>query len=288
MRTVCPYCETEFDSSAAVCPSCGAPAPAPSEDGQAPRAGAVPATIDELKAFCASHRMPLEKMRFFIGEDYRGPRAFGIFRDADSSFVVYKNKSDGSRSIRYRGSDEAFAVREIYQKLKDEVALRRGAQSNSAYQSRASVSQSGAVRAPVRKKRGCLTLPVILTLLLLIGGIFVALRLDKAPTRGYYRYNSNYYYYQNDDWYYYSYSLLRWIAADTVDQELAEHPDEYYESVYYRDDYAIEDFSSTPFYESSDSGSSYSYSDRDDDDDDDWDYDYDDWDAGDTDWDSDW
>ncbi len=31
--------------------------------------------------------------------------------------IVYKNKADGSRSIRYRGPDEAYAVRALYEKL---------------------------------------------------------------------------------------------------------------------------------------------------------------------------
>ena len=69
--------------------------------------------------------MPLEKMRFFIGEDYKGARAFGIFQDGNGDFVVYKNKDNGQRAVRYQGKDEAYAVNEIYQKLKAEVLDRR-------------------------------------------------------------------------------------------------------------------------------------------------------------------
>lgn len=57
-------------------------------------------------------------MRFYIGEDFKEPKAFGVFKDTDGNFVVYKNKADGSRAIRYRGPDETHAVNEIYQKMR--------------------------------------------------------------------------------------------------------------------------------------------------------------------------
>ncbi len=62
-------------------------------------------------------------MRFFIGENYREPRAFGICRD-NGEWIVYKNKDDGNRFIRYRGLDEEVAVEEIFGKLLDECHLR--------------------------------------------------------------------------------------------------------------------------------------------------------------------
>ena len=79
----------------------------------------IPKTIQELKDFCDSKGMPLEKMRFFIGKDFREPCAFGIYKDG-SWYVVYKNKDNGSRAVRYHGPDEAYAVKEIYLKLLDE------------------------------------------------------------------------------------------------------------------------------------------------------------------------
>ena len=36
-------------------------------------------------------------------------------------FIVYKNKADGTRAVRYKGTDEAYAVNELYLKLKDEI-----------------------------------------------------------------------------------------------------------------------------------------------------------------------
>ena len=93
----------------------------------------IPQTIEELKAFCAEKGMPLEKMRFFIGENIQQPKAFGIYRDENDRFVVYKNKADGSRAVRYSGPDEAYAVSELYLKLKSEVDLRRGPGGGSVY-----------------------------------------------------------------------------------------------------------------------------------------------------------
>ncbi len=63
--------------------------------------------------------MPLLRMRFFIGQDFREPRAFGICKK-ENEYIVYKNKSDGSRFIRYRGLDEETAVFELFSKLLDE------------------------------------------------------------------------------------------------------------------------------------------------------------------------
>lgn len=100
---------------------------APSETAPAPEPPRTftgrPRTIEELREFCRAKEMPLEKMRFFIGENYQEPRAFGIFRSGNN-FIVYKNKSDGTRAVRYQGSDEAYAVGELYDKLLDECHMR--------------------------------------------------------------------------------------------------------------------------------------------------------------------
>ena len=167
----CEYCGSLIRSDERACPHCGAENPhylsgetasaALPEEPCVP--GAAPETIAQLKAWCASRGMPLEKMRFFIGEDYRGPRAFGIYRDGDR-VVVYKNKSDGSRAVRYRGPDEALAVRELYGKLLEECHSRgiypedpsfspaRSRETPSSPQRRRHLSRSrpagGAVRDP--------------------------------------------------------------------------------------------------------------------------------------------
>ena len=83
-----------------------------------------PQTIEELKRICAYNNMPLERMRFFIGIDYKEPRAFGIFREG-KDFIVYKNKDDGSRAVRYQGPSEKNAVNELFEKLLSECRARR-------------------------------------------------------------------------------------------------------------------------------------------------------------------
>ena len=53
------------------------------------------------------HLPPYETTRFFIGINYKKPKAFGIYQDGDQ-FIVYKNKANGERAIRYQGTDEAM------------------------------------------------------------------------------------------------------------------------------------------------------------------------------------
>ncbi|MBR1454171.1 MAG: APC family permease, partial [Lachnospiraceae bacterium] len=52
-------------------------------------------------------------------------KAFGIYQAEDGNFVVYKNKANGQRAIRYNGPDEAYAVKELFLKLQDETELRK-------------------------------------------------------------------------------------------------------------------------------------------------------------------
>ena len=118
----CPYCGGTLRSNQRFCPSCGSENPHYTED----TANVIvhPRTIDELKEYCAERDMPLLRMRFFIGEDYHGPRAFGVYKDGNGKCIVYKNKADGSRTVRYAGPDEAHAVDEIWKKLLDECRSR--------------------------------------------------------------------------------------------------------------------------------------------------------------------
>jgi hypothetical protein len=83
-------------------------------------------SIEELKQKCAEKNMPLEKMRFFIGENRKEPKCFGVYLDESTgNWVVYKNKADGTRAVRYEGPDEARAAQEIWTKIGDEVKHRK-------------------------------------------------------------------------------------------------------------------------------------------------------------------
>ncbi|MBQ1489722.1 MAG: zinc ribbon domain-containing protein [Eubacterium sp.] len=121
MQIRCDYCDNFLDDTMNFCPHCGAPVPHVIRSAS----DRTPRTIEAMQAFCEERGIPAERMRFFIGRDYREPRAFGIYKDADGNFTVYKNKSDGTRLIRYHGPDEAFAVGEIFQKMLTEVRIRK-------------------------------------------------------------------------------------------------------------------------------------------------------------------
>ena len=117
----CPYCGGLVGSDQMNCPSCGASNANYVPD--ATRVLLIPRTIAELKEYCEQRKIPLERMHFFIGRNYTQPKAYGIYRDGDR-FIVYKNKSDGTRAIRYDGPDEAHAVGELYGKLIYECSVR--------------------------------------------------------------------------------------------------------------------------------------------------------------------
>ncbi len=261
MRIKCEYCERYIDDTMAVCPYCGGTNTAYRRGGTG-----EPKTIEELRAFCHSHNLPLEQMRFFIGEDYREPKAFGIYRDGDE-FVVYKNKADGSRAVRYRGPDEAHAVDEIFTKLLEECH-NRGIYPDGKP---AEGARSG-------KKKTSL-LRIFLTLL----AVMLAVSLISAAISGFFHRNDGYYnfgggtvYYHHGPSWYYTYddnSSGYWYEADSAP---ASDPSEYYIGEDWDSDWGVSDFKESSTWESIQESSSSSSSD------------YDSWDSGGTDWDSDW
>ncbi len=122
MKVNCDYCGNYMETTDVSCPHCGA-----ANTHIAGHYSKNPVTIEELKAYCDSNKLPLDKMHVHIGENYTAPMAFGIYKDDVSGhFVVYKNKPDGQRAIRYEGKDEAYAVNELYQKIRTMVANARG------------------------------------------------------------------------------------------------------------------------------------------------------------------
>jgi len=278
---ICENCGKPLPEGATFCPACG------HEQTADIKLTKIPETIEELKAFCASHNMPLEKMRFFIGEDYRGARAFGIYKDDEGKCVVYKNKSDGSRAIRYEGPDEAHAVREIYEKLKSETELRREKRGVSSRVTPAvGVPKDGGGGDPLWEKiLGFVFVFWKPILLLLIAAVFLFISAHR-PNRGYYRYQDDTYYYQDGSWYLYDIYYDDWRYYDNAPQELRENADNYFYSEDYDRSYGTTDFSATDLFSDSsiwddfDWGSDSSSGSSD--------SDWDSWDSFDTDWDSDW
>ncbi|MBR1456315.1 MAG: hypothetical protein IJ594_04035, partial [Oscillospiraceae bacterium] len=81
MKVKCSYCGQYFDDSIAQCPSCGAP-----NDQIRRTAFDVPQTLGELQAYCEQNGLTPERTRFFVGVDYRKPRAFGIYQNDRGEF----------------------------------------------------------------------------------------------------------------------------------------------------------------------------------------------------------
>ena len=116
MQIKCEYCGSLIDDSLEKCPCCGA-----TNNNMHRATDGTPKTIEELKQWYeARHLPPYETTRFFIGIDYKEPKAFGIYEE-NGEYIVYKNKADGTRAIRYRGTDEDYAVNELFLKLKSEI-----------------------------------------------------------------------------------------------------------------------------------------------------------------------
>lgn len=267
MKIKCDYCGAMIDETGKFCPQCGAPL-----SGANRVSDEQPKTIEELQAWYVAHHLPPENItRFFIGKDIAEPKAFGIFKNSVGDCVVYKNKSTGERVIRYQGADEAYAVNELYQRLKAEIVDQK-AYLNANRSSGTSRPGTG----PVPKKhKGCL----IAFLIFMALGILVAI-FDKTPPNGYYNYNGTEYYHQGSKWYYYDETADDWFVSSSLDDEINSDNASNYRSNYH----SGKDFESSSWY---DAGSTNN--DRDWDDDHDWGgSSSSDWDSGSTDWDSDW
>ena len=257
----CPYCGGTVRSDEPKCPSCGAPNANFVEN--TARTIFLPKTIDELKEYCAERGMPLLRMRFFIGEDFREPRAFGIYRDGEN-VIVYKNKADGSRAIRYQGPDEAHAVDEIFRKLLEECHNR------GIYPDGKPAEGAAASKRKKKSDKKFLILFVILWLVVaLVSNIWGHYR---HRDDGYYSYGSGVYYLYGGDWYT-SDGYHDWYYIDDFP---AEDYSGYYAGTDYDSDWGVSDFQSSAMWEQIQEDNSSSSDD------------YDSWDSGGTDWDSDW
>ena len=146
MRIECEWCGAWINDFDRTCPNCGGV-----NSHYVSQANDIPQTIEELKAWAKEMKLPLDEMRTFIGEDYKGAKAFGIYKDEkDGTFVVYKNGADGKRMVRYKGDDEAYAVNELYTKMKERVAIQKaGQRAASVNKGSAANQKSAAAQKPV-------------------------------------------------------------------------------------------------------------------------------------------
>ncbi len=283
MKVKCDYCQQLVDEREEHCPNCGAPMPTANRT-----ANEQPKTIEQLQSWYKARNLPPEEVtRFFIGKDVKEARAFGIYKDSNGDFVVYKNKSDASRAIRYQGSDEEYAVNEIYQKLKAEIANQKG--NNAEKRSSGSGKKAGItdVLGTILFFIWLLFRPVTICIIAVIAGIVIAI-FDHSPSEGYYRYRGNDYYYQDSYWYEYDSDSDSWdqaVNSSILDDLINDQTDSDYR-VYDHEGYDFED--STWYDDDSYESSDYDYSW---DSDSSWDWDssdsWDSYDSGSS-WDSDW
>lgn len=236
-----------------------------------------PETIAELQQYCAQKGMPLIRMRFFIGENYKQPRAFGIYRDGDD-FVVYKNKDNGNRAVRYKGPDEAFAVNEIFQKLLSECHLRGIYPDGEPDRSKETVSRGYKTKSQVSGVGlffGMIALVAVIGIGSAIGNHV------KHKKDGYYRVGETTYYRYGDDWSVYDPVSADWYWDDDVSFPYSNYEDYSVGDSYsadWADEWGISNIETSTVW---DDWTSYDY-------DSSYDSSYDSWDSGTTDWSSDW
>lgn len=226
MKIKCSYCGNYFNDTLTQCPNCGAP-----NEAVVRTVKTQPMTIEELAKWYADRGLPpYETTRFFIGQDYRGKRAFGIYKDPNNgNFIVYKNKDSGERAIRYAGTDEAYAVNELFMRLKQEIIeqKRHNVEKKGGYNPPGtfgstssggrSYSQSSSYRPSSsytpRKQKGFLESRLdnlgcfggcLYLLFLICAGIFILAapfvivsKISDSPATGYYQYEDKYMYYTN-------------------------------------------------------------------------------------------
>lgn len=308
MKVKCEYCGNYIDDTAESCSKCGAAnAHLRRTNDETPR------TIAALKAWCEERGLTAEKTRFFVGEDYKQPKAFGIFQNGSGEFVVYKNKANGQRAIRYQGTDEAYAVNELWMRLQEEILNQRShALENSRKsleQQARSVTRSYPSRQPVPHYTHQDSSDAAFIVRLFTGFLAIIIMISimgggsgkRAGTlRGYYQYDDKTYYFDDTSWSWYRYdSVYRYststrdispgewtytyapgeLSANWEDYRVTSKPEDVtsFSSVNYNSNWGNNSFGQSRYSERYSNRYSYSYDS----------YDFD-WDSDYTDWDSDW
>lgn len=264
MKIKCDYCSNTYEDTQPRCPSCGAPNPSQNPTDKKPR------TIEELAEWYQARKLPpYETTRFFIGINYQYPKAFGIYKDENGDFIVYKNKDTGERAIRYKGKDEAYAVNELWQKLKDEIVNQKNHNKNG-------------------KAKGFNTKKFLIFFAIswfLIALLTTSLTYIATRHNGYYNYNNTVYYKDSSSWYSYDDYYDTWYETSEPFLYDETNTDPYYMGNTYSnaqtwdDGTTFSDVKQSTVYEDNHTSSSDSN------------YDWggnDSWNSGGTDWGSDW
>ncbi len=277
-------------------------------------------SIQDILQLASQYGMPLERMRFFIGVNNTEPKCFGIYQDDAGYWVVYKNKANGERAVRYRGRDEAEASQIIWDKIEEEIKKRKkekdwwqhqqdlandpeyAEEYERELENRVLKPRYGTRRnQPKNKMKTVMTSVFIIAMLAsAAAGLSGRIRHSSRPSSGYYTHDSELYYYQYPSWYIWDSYAGDWDTYDYDAYYDNDWHDWNYDGRYYvyegEDDnyYSFQNSDYFNSYSSSSSSSSDYDSDWSSDwdsswdSDDDYDYDYSDWDSSDTDWDSDW
>ncbi|MBQ7679843.1 MAG: hypothetical protein IJT34_08335 [Butyrivibrio sp.] len=278
MKIQCDYCGNTYEDTLPECPKCGGPNKSHNDGDVQPR------TIEQLKQWYKDRKLPPEEVtRFFIGKDIREARAFGIYKDPDTgAFIVYKNKDNGERAVRYQGKDEQYAVNELYQKLKDEIVHQKAnvASKNAAQEQ---VREQERQQKEKRNRFKVATVTAIVTFLISISVLSPILSRLFPTNNGYYLYNNQTYYQYDSNWFYYDSNVGEWFKTNDYDVYLppevasADHNSSYYQGYDWNPNLNVSDWNDSAYYEEYHSSDS-SY---------DWDSN-DSWDSDTTDWGSDW
>ncbi|MBO6158776.1 MAG: hypothetical protein J6P72_05865 [Firmicutes bacterium] len=222
-KVKCEFCGSYILDTEDKCPNCGA-----SNTALVRTAKKTPRTIEELQSWYRARNLPPEEVtRFFIGKDIKEPKAFGIYKDGDV-FIVYKNKANGQRAVRYQGTDEAYAVNELYMRLKEEILN----QKNQNVTRRANSDYARPTRSQKKKSTNSST-SLIIVLAVLMYGLFALMagrgRSESEPYSGSYYQAADsdkiYYYdgfsYSNEnftyDWWEFDPASGTWSLAHSFD-----------------------------------------------------------------------
>lgn len=228
MKNRCIYCGSQIKDNETVCPFCGKKIKM-SKDSSKKQISeeklkeikGTPRTIEELKAWYKSKNLPpYEITRFFIGQNHVGPRAFGVYQDGDN-FITYKNKANGSRAIRYEGPSEAKAVKELYLKLKEEIANQK---------------KNNQMKREKRIAIGAVVFSFVIVLFICGIALFSESKDNdkraRQPHNNYYWYQDSMYYCEGHaiyyDWWLYDHSIQDYYLYQTIEYDYDKELEEYF------------------------------------------------------------